>query len=36
VYPALKQANPALPILVRECSSVEAAVTARYGGRGGC
>lgn len=30
-YPALKQANPTLPILIREASQVNAAVYARYG-----
>ena len=30
-YAELKKANPLLPILVRECSGVEAKLVARYG-----
>lgn len=30
-YQELKKANPAFPILVRECSGVEAKLIARYG-----
>jgi NADH dehydrogenase (ubiquinone) 1 alpha subcomplex subunit 2 len=31
-YVALKKANPDFPILIRECSGVEAKLIARYGG----
>ena len=30
-YQHLKKANPKFPILIRECSGVEARLTARYG-----
>lgn len=33
-YQELKKANPTFPILVRECSGVEAKLIARYGERG--
>eukprot|EP00045_Choanoeca_perplexa_P000083 m.12958 g.12958 ORF g.12958 m.12958 type:complete len:92 (+) comp10064_c0_seq1:2-277(+) len=29
-YPALKEANPSLPVLIRECSNVQARVAARF------
>lgn len=31
-YAELKKANPNLPILIRECSGIEAKLVARYGG----
>lgn len=34
-YQELKKANPTFPILVRECSGVEAKLVARYGARAG-
>lgn len=30
-YAELKKANPTFPILVRECSGIEAKLVARYG-----
>ncbi|XP_044931340.1 NADH dehydrogenase [ubiquinone] 1 alpha subcomplex subunit 2 isoform X1 [Mustela lutreola] len=33
-YVELKKANPALPILIRECSDVQPKLWARYGERG--
>lgn len=31
MYQELKKLNPAFPILVRECSGIQARMTARYG-----
>ncbi|KAJ2381451.1 ndufa2, NADH:ubiquinone oxidoreductase 10.5kD subunit, partial [Coemansia sp. RSA 2603] len=30
-YPGLKQANPGLPVLIREASGVESRIIARFG-----